>query len=409
MVEDIGDQTINLWMKLKKMSKEYEYIIIGAGIAGCSTAYFLSKYSDSVLLIDKNSDIAQGASGAAGAFLSPLLGKPNKFKDLVTKALNFSTKFYLENIPSEITNCGTLRIPKNQEDKDKFESYKPYMDFPYEIQEEGCFFEIGSQVNVYNVCSFLSKNIEKLFDFDVYLIKKEENYWFINKKLKAKNLILTTGADIELIQEEYFNIRAVWGQKIDILTSTKVEKNYHKACSVSSSKTLKDQKKYLVSIGATHHRFECDKQDDCNICIKGANINKTTSHNYTIDISNNDTKELLEKANDILILDEVEVVDVKVGARASSIDYFPMVGKLIDSKASIEKYPHLKNGSHIKNEMLKTIDNLYVLNGVGGRGFVLSPYLANQLVELIVNKKNLEEDISTHRLFKRWVKKSDSL
>jgi tRNA 5-methylaminomethyl-2-thiouridine biosynthesis bifunctional protein len=76
------------------MNKEYDYVIIGAGIAGCSLAYFLSKYSKSILLIDRNSNVAFGASGAAGAFLSPLLGKPNDFKDLIAKSLIFSTNFY---------------------------------------------------------------------------------------------------------------------------------------------------------------------------------------------------------------------------------------------------------------------------------------------------------------------------
>ena len=76
------------------MNKEFDYIIIGAGIAGCCIAHFLSKYSKSILLIDKNEKVAFGASGAAGAFLSPLLGKPNDFKDLIKEALIFSTQFY---------------------------------------------------------------------------------------------------------------------------------------------------------------------------------------------------------------------------------------------------------------------------------------------------------------------------
>jgi len=92
--------------------KKYEYIVIGAGIAGCSLSHFLKKYSDSILLIDKNEDVASGASGAAGAFLSPLLGKPNKFKELVTKALNFSIDYYKNNFNEELQNCGTCRIPK---------------------------------------------------------------------------------------------------------------------------------------------------------------------------------------------------------------------------------------------------------------------------------------------------------
>lgn len=387
------------------MYKEYDYIIIGAGIAGCSVAHFLSRYSNSVLLIDRNSDVAQGASGAAGAFLSPLLGKANKFKELVTRALKFSTDYYLENIEKEITNCGVVRIPKNDEDRKKFESYIPYMDFPFEEEGEGYFFPIGSHVSAYGVCSFLAKDVEKLFDYEVDRVKKDGDSWILEKEYKAKNLILTTGADIELLEdEEYFNIRAVWGQKIDIYTTTSIDKNYHKECSVSFSRFDKEKNKNLVSIGATHHRIDCDV-DMCNICIKGANINKTSSHAYSIKTSNSDTTKLLELANDIIDLEDEEVCDIKVGARASSIDYFPMVGKMIDSKATIEKYPHLINGSHVKNDMLKTYDNLFVLNGVGGRGYVLSPYLAYNLVENIVNKKELDEDIITHRLFKRWVKK----
>lgn len=83
-----------------------------------------------------------------------------------------------------------------------------------------------------------------------------------------------------------------------------------------------------------------------------------------------------------------------------------MLGKIIDSEKTIEKYPHLKNGSHIKNNMLITKDDLYVINGVGGRGFVLSPYLANLLVENIINQKDIQEEVLTHRLFKRWVKRN---
>ena len=387
------------------MSKEeYDYVIIGGGIAGCSVAHFLSKYSNSILLIDRNSDVGQGASGAAGAFLSPLLGKPNKFKDLVVKALKFSTNFYLENIPQEITNCGVVRIPKNNEDREKFESYKPYMDFPYEEEGEGYFFDIGSQINSYEACKILSEDVEKLLNHDVFNLKKDEKSWIIDRKIRAKKVILTTGADVELVGENYFDIRAVWGQKIDIYTTTCIDKNYHKACSISHSKFIEKKGKYLVSIGATHHRLECDTKD-CNLCIKGANINRTTSHSYSLETSNSDTKELLEKANDIMALDNVEVCGLKVGARASSADYFPMVGKLVDSKKTIEKYPHLVNGSHIKNEMLLTHDDIYTLNGVGGRGFVLSPYLAFNLVESIVNNNILDEEIITHRLFKRWVKK----
>ncbi|WP_026803702.1 FAD-dependent oxidoreductase [Aliarcobacter lanthieri] len=382
--------------------KKYDYIIIGAGICGCSLAYFLNKHSNNILLIDKNSDVAFGASGAAGAFLSPLLGKPNDFKNLVTKALNFSLEIYKKDFPDFIQNVGTCRIPKNEEDTQKFKSYIPFMDFEFKAFEKGYFFPIGSVVNSYQICKELSKNVEKLFDYEVLKIEQENNIWKINNEIEAKKLFLCTGADITLINEPYFDIRAVWGQKIDILSSTKVDINYHQECSLS--KSIEQKGKNLISIGATHNRFK-DNMQDSSYNLKLKNINKIKHNEKTLEIINKDTNDLLEKANNIKKLEDVEIIDIKIGSRASSIDYFPMVGKLVDSKNSFIKYPHIKNGTHIKNENLILYENLYTINGVGGRGFVLSLYLASNLVDSVINNKILDDNITNYRLFSRWARK----
>ena len=84
--------------------------------------------------------------------------------------------------------------------------------------------------------------IEKLFNYDVKTINQSENYWILNGEIKANKLFLCTGANISLINEDYFKLRAVWGQKIDILTTTKVLYNYHKECSIS--KSVKENEKY---------------------------------------------------------------------------------------------------------------------------------------------------------------------
>jgi len=384
----------------------YDYVIVGAGIAGCSTAYFLNEKDDTkeILILDRNSDVAVGASGTAGAFLSPLLGKPNHFKTLVNTALKFSTQLY-KNIAQEfIINKGVLRIPKDEEDKQKFCSYMEFNDFDYELKEEGAFFPIGSKVNSYDVCKVLSKKANKKFNYEVKHIKYKGEFWLINDEIKTKKLILTTGADVSLIGEYYFNIRAVWGQRIDIKTSTCISFNLHKECSISVSKKLKDdQGMYQTTIGATHHRFNCNKEV-CNYCLKIANMNNCTSFGYTKEVNNTDTKKLLELASDIMELKDVEVINTKIGARASSVDYFPMVGELINAKDSINKFPYIMHGTNVKKERLEYYDNLYVLNGVSGRGFVLSPYLAKQLVDNIVDKKELDDKITVHRLFTKWVR-----
>ncbi len=385
---------------------KYDYVIVGAGIAGCSVAHFLK--GENVLLLDRNEDVAFGASGAAGAFLSPLLGKKNKLKDLVSSSLSFSVKFYEKLLNNKNISKGILRIPKNNEDIKKFKEYEKYIDFDFKQKEQGLFFDIGTHVIPSEICKLLSKNTKKKFSYEIKHIKYIDSNWHLNDEIQAKNLILCTGADTKLIKEKYFNIRAVWGQKIDILSTTCININYHKECSISASikqeETYKEQTLYKNSIGATHHRFTCDK-DICNYCIETSNINKKYSNTYTNIINKSDTKELLLKASDIIELKDIKVLDIKVGARASSSDYFPMLGKLVDSLKTISMFPHLKNGTHVKEDRFINFPNLFVLNGLGGRGFVLSPYLAKNLVSLIKDNIPLQEEVIVNRLFKRWVRK----
>lgn len=363
----------------------YDYVIIGAGISGCSVAYELAKYNDNILLIDKNIDVATGASGAAGAFLSPLLGKPNLFKDLVTKSLKYSTTFYQKNFPKYFNNCGTTRIPQNKDDEEKFQSYIPFMDFEYEKEDKGYYFKIGSVLDSFEICKEMilscKDNVEEKFSYEVTKLKYKNDIWLLNDEIETKNIIFTSGSDVSLIDQFYLKIRSVWGQRIDITTSTTFPHNYHKACSISQSKFLNDDK-YKVSIGATHHR----------------DVDGIT------DIDAN-SLELLSKANNIKKLDDVNIVNHHIGARACSVDYFPIVGNIIDSKKTLEEFPYLVNGTNVKTKRFSRFKNAYILTGVGGRGFVLAPYLAKELVNNIINSEEIDNSIKIDRLFKREVKR----
>lgn len=385
--------------------KSYENIIIGAGIAGCSLAYFLNKSSKNTLLIDRNSDVAFGASGVAGAFLSPLLGKDNEFKTLVKDALKFSIDFYKKEFSEYLENCGTLRIAKNNLDDIKFQEYIKFMDFEFYEKNNGYFFPIGSSVKPYEICKKLSNDIEKLLSYEVKTLEKIEDYWIVNSEIKAKNIFLTTGANIKLIDEPYFDLRAVWGQKIDILSSTKTTHHYHKECSVSKAENTNENNRYKISIGATHNRFFESIKENTSYNLDLKDINSINHNEKTLEIIKNDNEKLLKKANDIINLEDVEIIDIKIGARASSVDYFPMIGALVDSEKSIEKYPHIVNGSFIKDENLIMIENLYTLNGLGGRGFVLAPYLAKILTDFVVDDIKIDTNLTNHRLFKRWAKR----
>jgi tRNA 5-methylaminomethyl-2-thiouridine biosynthesis bifunctional protein len=66
----------------------YDTAIIGAGINGCSCAYFLSQAQQNVILIDQDG-IAAGGSGAAGAVFSPLITKRRSRQRRAVKSTPF--------------------------------------------------------------------------------------------------------------------------------------------------------------------------------------------------------------------------------------------------------------------------------------------------------------------------------
>jgi glycine/D-amino acid oxidase-like deaminating enzyme len=380
----------------------YDHIIVGSGIAGSCLAYQLSQKSPSskILIIDKNSKIADGASGAAGAFLSPLLGKPNEFKSLVNEALRYSVEFYKINFSNLFSQNGVLRIPKDSkddEDRKKFESYKPYMEFDYHEKsifgQDGYFFDIGSLISSQEVATMMieaSQNVEFKGNTNISNIEYKDDIWILNDNLKTQNLILATGAYNELLNnilgEDYIKIKPVWGQRVILSTSSSVPYNLHKDHSISMTKKADNQNINIVSIGATHHR---------DIIKDG--------------ICDEDTKYLIRYANEEFGLQNLNFIEAKAGARASSYDYMPIIGKIIDSKKTVVKYPYLKKGSKVPNKDFIRYENLFVMNGVGGRGFVLSPYLADILSDEILKNDNLNtkraQMLACDRLFVKQIRK----
>ena len=354
-----------------------DFIVIGGGISGSSIAYFLNKQTKSVKLIDK-SGIASAGSKAAGAFLSPMIGIKNSYNTFVNQALHFALDFYQTIAPDLLQRNGVQRIPKDEEDRANFDTYEAYIeDLEYSKPDKfggGFFFKDGAVINPVAIITRLTESIEIVHE-DITSISFDGEVWSANGH-KAKNIILADGAFNRLIGEEYIKIKKLWGQRIVVSTSTTIPHNLHKNCSISKTKDG------LISIGATYERGVLEQEPN------EAN-----------------TLKLLERANDIVALKDIKVLDAIAGPRAATDDYWALSGEVIDSKSSLEKYPNLKNGQKIAWDDLIKHKNLYILNGLGSRAFVIAPLLANNLAEHITQGKPLLEPVRTFRMFNRWVRK----
>ena len=373
-------------------SEPYDVAIIGAGINGCSSAYFLSQSNQSVILIDEEG-IAAGGSGAAGAFISPKFTKGGALKELLEKAYLYSLDFYTTNFPEHIQKAKLLQIANSDENEVRLNAFKETTSLtfsedssavnailtPYAKESASLVLEEGGVVNARVMCEALVEGIP-FSRQSVKDLSYEDGVWQVGE-IQAKNIILATGSYDVVVKMPYLELRRVWGHRIDIKTSTKVPHSIHHHLSISPS-----SKEGIVAIGATHNLHYNPFGDDV----------------YDLEAGR---KELLEKAFQSVDLENVEVIKDYTGLRSGSNDYMPIVGHIVDVDETMNEAFNVSKIKGMKDKDFSYFPNLYMINGSGGYGFVLAPYLAQQLSTHIVADTTLDEMLTPTRFFRRWAKR----
>lgn len=379
--------------------KIYDFLIIGAGSAGCNIAHYLQKNDKKIAVIDKES-IAGGGSGAAGAFLSPLPGKENPYNSFVNNALEFSLKFYEELTPKALNKRGVLRVANNNFDDEKLQSNSMKSNFlnTKELQNisqnftqiNGYFYENAAILDPHKVCEALIKECD-FYKKDIKELIFEDGF-YIFENFKAKNVILAQGAIKPLVKTPYIEISPIFGVKIDIKTTTKVPFNIHKSISISTNKN-----DGTVAIGATKERHDTAKMECLTTCDKCT---------FYVNTEQGQIETLIREANELIKLEDLEIAKIYRGARATIKSYFPVIGEVVNFDESLKKYPSIRNGTKIPPNLLEYFPNLYIINAIGSRGFVLAPYLAKILGEHILNAAPIPKEISTQKLFYKAARKN---
>jgi len=368
----------------------YDTIVVGAGIAGCCTAFALHQKGQKVLLIDRSGTAATGGSGAAGAFVSPKIGKGGLLQALTNEAFTFAKEFYLEYFPDYFHQTGVIRIPKDDEDARKFHIYEAFNFSKYrwvtkdellslgiDDATESFLFPEAGVCDAPELCNAILKHVP-FRQFDVAQLKYHDDCWTLlsaqGSILNAQSIVLSTGYQNDLFDMRYMGVKGTWGSRGDYCTKSKLEISMHKSISVSANING------IVKLGATHVKVK----DPCMVC------------------DGKPLQSLEEKASWMVDTSDFRLKETFCGMRSGSKDYFPLVGKVIDAHFMFESCPAIVRGA--KPE-IKHKDHLYILNGLGGRGFVFAPLMAKWLSELIVEGKEMDKRVDPDRLFLKWARK----
>ncbi len=373
------------------MPKTYDTIVIGAGIAGCCTAFALRQKGQNVLLVDRSSHAATGGSGAAGAFVSPKIGKGGPLQVLTNEAFAYAKTFYLRYFPDYFHQTGVIRIPKDEADAAKFAEYAQFNQSHYEVLDaaqlhaygikqtlESFLFPEAGVCDAPELCNAMAALVP-FKQFDVNSLKFENGVWkLLNTKrstLSAHNVVLSTGYENTLFDMRYMGVRGTWGSRGDYYSKLPLTVSMHKKISVSANIDG------IIKLGATHVK----SKSPCMVC------------------DGRPLASLEEEAKTMVDTADFVLKETFCGMRAGSKDYVPLVGRVVDTAYMIEHHPTVFRGAKVP---LKHFENLYILNGVGGRGFVFAPLMAKWLSELIVDKKPIDSRVDPDRLFLKWARKT---
>jgi len=348
----------------------YDFLIVGAGVAGCVLALKLQNLNQKVLLLDKKG-VLEGGSGAAGAFLSPKLGKNYPLDNLINHSLKLSIDYFLTNYPECIVKKGVLMLPKKSKGgEEKLDEYLPFVKTNYKkidsgtlLKEkiEGLFFEDGAIIDVKRFKNKVLENIE--------FMKGE--YGKDELHIESKNVVFCTGCETN---PPYLNITPVYGYRFELAAKKEIPFNINGEFSVSATRG-----EGSFALGATHYRSKEEFM-----------------------VSNGSS--LLKKAREMLDFD-FEVIESLSGARATSVDHFPVLGGVVDierAKKLDNRYLHSKRWDDSKLEFEK---GGFVLNGLGARGFVYAPYCVDVLIEYMLCAKPIPRELDATRLLFRHFRK----
>lgn len=371
----------------------FDAVIIGAGINGTATAHFLTRAGLKVAIIDRDG-IAKGGSGAAGAFISPKVSKSGPLKEIIEAAYLHALAFYRENFPEHIRLSPQLHIAKFADENEKVSFFKADTaletgDAPSDsadiLQEfaqgfESVFIRHSGIVDAPKMCRALAAEATFVKE-EITSLEYIGGLWQAGS-VTARHVVLATGAYIPVIREPYMNVRAIWGHRIDIKTSSSIPYIIHHQVSLAPTDA-----KGCSAIGATHNvHYHPQLSDEEYDTQQGR-------------------AELIAKATGSVRLEDIEVLADYTGLRSGSNDYYPIVGRLVDSARSLQACPELLKGAKNPAETLEYYPDLYMINGSGGYGFVLAPYLAERLAAMITGGSEPDAALAPSRFFYRWAKR----
>lgn len=345
-----------------------DYIIVGAGLAGLSMAHFCRRYNRSFVIFDH---AERTSSRVAGGMFNPVILKRFTGFWESQAQLDLAEVFYPEveellhssfyhrlpifrkfasieeqnNWFVACDNLATAPFLNHELRKEKFNNVRsPY--YFGEVFNTG-YLDVQKFMVLYQEYLYAQGiMLRERFDYDGLII---HNDGVVYKNISAGQIVFAEG--FSMLDNPYFNYLPLDGTKGELL--------YVKIPGLKLDVIMKSGV-FLIPVGDDIYKL-------------GATYDRNDKSDTPTETSRQELLEGLEA----LISCEYKVLDHVAGIRPTVNDRRPLVGKHYE------------------------LDHVYLLNGLGTRGVLLGPYLADKLIRNIENDLSLDHNINVNRYYKK--------
>ena len=361
-------------------------IVIGAGIAGCSTAYALAKRGIDVTLIERHQAIAQEASGNPIGMLYPKFSTDTSLLNTFSAHGFAFTLALLKQLPAsnEIVDlCGQIQLaynPREQEKQTKLLSATGQnQSFQLLTATEasdianitlkvgGLYLPESGWVKPKAFCQALinSHFVSTIISTQAISIKKLRSHWQVclpkAQLLEADIVVLCNAIDIHQFEPcQNIPITPVRGQ-VNFFESNAISQAIRPV--ICSDHYLSPAVNGMHSIGTSY------APNDLNPAIS----NHDTLANMLA---------LKKISSDIFDSVNQSKITGRVAWRSATKDYMPLAGQLIDEQA-LRKSPPRYNDDPRDLPWLK---GLYVNAGHGSKGMITAPICGELIANLVTTE-----------------------
>lgn len=390
-------------------------VIIGGGLAGTTTAHALAKRNCEVILLERETALANAASGnPQGVLYTKLSTQDGMLNRFALTSYLFALDFYrpiIEKNSDYGEFCGVLQLLDNPAGIEQlhaaFSEQSEWLEFldaerasqfaRCTVTKNALWFSRAGWIAPKAICEYFTqhKSITAHTHCTVHALYRDDTSWRVKTndgEISADIVVIANAySATQFEQTASLPLKAIRGQITELPLAYLHEHPRTVICHDGYLTPNADG----IHIGAT---FDLQENDTANTSLRAE------SHRFNLQALHAVLPELLNRKPDDI---QEANLSGRVGYRCTTPDYLPIVGNVADTQGMRTRYAALAKNAHARVDTAGAyLPGLYINVGHGSRGLTSTPLCAELLAALIANEprplpRDLRQALSPARFILR--------